>query len=236
MTTHRSAILIVFASLASAFAAPRTPAEDAPPAPSRVRQPGTSRTATTKPQGPTAIAGKPGVTFAGESVPASRVVFCCDASGSMVFKFDTLRHALRTSIAALLPNQSFDLVFFTADGFRRFGKSPVPATEENKRHADEFLKRTSAHGSADPIAGLRAAFAAAPDTVFLLTDGDFPDNAAVLREIRTLNAARRVTVHTIAYDAHGKDNGETYEALLQSVAKENGGRYRFITEQELAAE
>jgi uncharacterized protein with von Willebrand factor type A (vWA) domain len=204
-----------------------------PATPSPVRHSDSRRAPATQPQAATRIAGPPKVTFAGTTVAAARVVFCCDASGSMLLKFDTLRQALRTSIAAMTPDQSFDLLFFTDEGPRRFGRSLVPATDDNKRRADEFLNETSPHGSADPLEGLRAAFAAAPETIFLLTDGDFPDNAAVLREIRTLNAGRRVTVHTIAYDDHGKDNGETYEELLQQVASENRGLYRFVSEADL---
>jgi uncharacterized protein with von Willebrand factor type A (vWA) domain len=206
-----------------------------PPIRSPIQRPDSSRGPTTKPQVVTTLTGPPKVTFAGATVAAARVVFCCDASGSMVWKFDTLRRALSRSVAALTPGQSFDLVFFTEDGLRRFGGSLVPATDDNKKRAYEFLEQTLPHGSADPMPGLRAAFASAPETIFLLTDGDFPDNAAVLREIRTLNPGRRVTVHTIAYDAHGKDNGETYEELLQQVASENGGFYRFVSEGDLAA-
>jgi len=80
-----------------------------------------------------------------------------------------------------------------------------------------------------PIPGLRAAFAAEPQLIYLLTDGDFPNNTAVLEEIRKLNAARRVKINTIAF----MDHGEEYERTLKQIADENGGVFRFVGEGEL---
>ncbi|HZL37835.1 MAG TPA: hypothetical protein VFC78_21130 [Tepidisphaeraceae bacterium] len=63
----------------------------------------------------------------------------------------------------------------------------LPATPANKRRAMDFLEGSTAVGSTDPIPGLEAAFRQRPQVIYLLTDGDFPDNDAVLRRICQLN-------------------------------------------------
>jgi hypothetical protein len=160
---------------------------------------------------------------------ARKLVFLCDASGSMMPKFDALRAELRRAIDGLRANQEFDVIFFYGDGFMAMDQGLMFALPENKRRAYEFLDRVAAHSTSDPIPGLRAAFKTRPELIFMLTDGDFPNNAAVLDEIRKQNAGGHVKVNTIAF----MDRGEAYEKLLSDVAKETGGLFRFVSEEDL---
>jgi len=160
---------------------------------------------------------------------ANRVVFLCDSSGSMMNKFDTLRQELRKAVDRLKGGQAFDVIFFSADRYVALDEQLLLAFPETKRRAFDFLDRTAPHGSSDPIPGLRAAFATKPELIYVLTDGDFPNNAQVLAEIRNLNAGHKVKINTIAF----MDRGEEYEKLLKQVAEENGGAFKFIEEREL---
>ena len=65
--------------------------------------------------------------------------------------------------------------------------------------------------------------------IYILTDGDFPNNAQVLEELRKLNKDKRVKINTIAF----MDRGEAYEKLLKQIADENGGAFKFVSDQEL---
>jgi hypothetical protein len=159
-----------------------------------------------------------------------KIVFLCDSSGSMITKFDALRAEIRKAVDGLKPVQEFDVIFFAGDSYLALDKQLVFALPENKRKAYEFLDTVAPHSSSDPIPGLRAAFAAQPQLIFMLTDGDFPNNAAVLDEVRKLSARNKVMVNTIAF----VDRGETYEKLLSDVAKETGGTFRFVGEEELS--
>jgi uncharacterized protein with von Willebrand factor type A (vWA) domain len=171
----------------------------------------------------------PLVVFMGVRDQATRVAFLCDSSGSMMTKFDGLRQELRKAVDGLLPVQSMSIIFFSEDAYLTLDKRSVTASPGNKKKASDFLAKTSPHGSSDPIPGLRAAFAANPQTVYLLTDGDFPNNQQVLDEIRKLNKDKKVKVHTIAF----VDRGEEYEKLLKSIADENSGTYKFVGESDL---
>jgi hypothetical protein len=166
------------------------------------------------------------------SVPGARVnrvAFLCDSSGSMMNKFDTLRQELHKAVDLLKPIQSFDIIFFSADRFVALDSQLLLALPEAKRKAFDFLDKTAPHDSSDPIPGLRAAFATDPELIFMLTDGDFPNNAQVLEEIRRLNKGKRVKINTIAF----MDRGEEYEKLLKQIADENGGTFKFVAEQDL---
>jgi hypothetical protein len=134
-------------------------------------------------------------------------------------------------VDALKPIQEFDVIFFSADAFRALDRQLVLAVPENKRKAYDFLDKVAPHDSSDPISGLNAAFRTQPELIFMLTDGDFPNNDAVLAEVRKLNAAKAVKVNTIAF----MDRGESYEQLLSNIAKDTGGLFRFVSEEDLNA-
>jgi hypothetical protein len=175
--------------------------------------------------------GTPTVQFFpnGPKAAANKVVFLCDSSGSMVPKFDALRQELRRAVDRLSPRQQFDIVFFAEERHEALDNQLLYALPENKRRAYEFLDRVSPHGSSNPIPGLRAAFATSPELIFVLTDGDFPNNEELLAEVKRLNAAKRVKINTIAF----MDPGEAYEKLLNAIAAENQGTFKFVTKQDL---
>ncbi|HSI36295.1 MAG TPA: VWA domain-containing protein [Tepidisphaeraceae bacterium] len=160
---------------------------------------------------------------------ARRVVYLCDSSGSMMTNFDSLRDQLRRAVDALRPIQEFDVVFFAEDSYKALDRQLVRALPETKRNAHDFLDRVTPSGTSDPLPGLRAAFALQPQLVYLLTDGDFPDNAKTLAEIRKLNADKRVKINTIAFVGRGDE----YEKLLKQIADENGGIFKFVDEADM---
>jgi hypothetical protein len=155
---------------------------------------------------------------------AHRVVYLLDGSGSMMNKFDTLRKAVSSTIAALKPNQLFNVVVMHEDEGAPFSKQSLPATDANKKLFDAFIKKTQPHGSSDPIPALRFAFTQNPEAIYFLTDGDFPNNNQVIAEIARLNANHRTKIHTIAFGEHG----EEYEKMLRQIATQNGGAFRYI--------
>jgi hypothetical protein len=160
---------------------------------------------------------------------ARKVVFVPDASGSMIQKFDPMRVELRRSIAGLRPPQSFNVVFFQQADPASIGSSLLFANPDSKRKAFDFMDRVTPAGSTDPLPALRRAFAMNPDLIVLLTDGDFPDNQAVIDECRRLNAARTTRIFTIAF----LDRGEDYEKTLKQIAADSGGLFRYVSEEDL---
>jgi len=68
--------------------------------------------------------------------------------------------------------------------------------------------------------------------VYFLTDGEFNNVVGyeqVLAEVRRLNADKTVKVNTIAF----MSEDEKAEAALQTMARENGGRFVKVSDRDL---
>jgi hypothetical protein len=191
--------------------------------------------------GPLARFGTPGGGAIGPHGPvfghggnARKIAFVCDASGSMISKFASLKNQLTNAIEGLKAIQSFSVIFFQDNNALALDKdSLVIANQDNKRKAYSFLDNVTTSSTSDPMPGIRMAFKQAPELVYLLTDGDFPDNKLVLAEIRKLNSSHKVHINTIAF-VNEKDTETDFKDLLQTIAKENGGTYKLVNEQDLS--
>ena len=98
--------------------------------------------------GPLAMFGTPGGGGIGPKGPvfghggnAKKIAFVCDASGSMLNKFGTLRRELGNTVQGLRAIQSFSIVFFQEQTCVALdANSLVMATPENKLKAENFLE------------------------------------------------------------------------------------------------
>jgi hypothetical protein len=172
--------------------------------------------------------------FMGISGNARNVAYVCDASGSMIEKFPVLKLQLRKAIDVLRPTQSFNVIFFSDPERKQqaLGPALVPATPDIKRNAYKFLEGVSAYGITDPIPGLELAFKQKPQLIYLLTDGDFSDNAAVLKRIRDLNKDKQVKINTIVF-VNIVTVEKSIVELMQQIARENGGVFKVVSANDL---
>jgi hypothetical protein len=199
--------------------------------------------------GPLAMFGTPGGGAMGPKGPvfghggnARRIVFVCDASGSMINKFSSLKRELEKAVNNLRIPQSFDIVFFQDGKATVLSKdrlkmeSLVLATPDFKRGASAFLEDVTTTSTSDPMPGLTVAFARQPDLIYLLTDGDFPDNDAVLKKVKELNKpganGKKAKINTIAF-VNDKDTDVAFLKLLETIAADNGGTFIKVAENEL---
>ena len=192
--------------------------------------------------GPLARFGAPGGGAIGPRGPvfgdggkARRIVFVCDATGSMLNKMATLRFELENAVSSLKPSQSFNIVFYY-DGPKVQAADMgglLSATPDNKRNAFKFLDNVTATGQTDPIPAIQLAFRQKPDLIYLLSDGGLDDNLRtnkeVTDEIDRLNPGRKVTINTIMFDGYQ----EEAEAVMSKIANDTGGKYRYVKESDL---
>jgi hypothetical protein len=205
--------------------------EQARPRPAETQeQPGTVPPPRPQPAGRRGAPAAGRVLFMGVDINADSVIFVCDSSGSMTQKFAALRVGLRRAITLLRPPQTFNIVFFQENGIGQLDPQLLPCSPDNKRKAFDFMDRVAPRGATAPEAALQAAFAQRPQAIFLLTDGDFPDNQLVIDTIKRLDADNAVSVNTIALI----DRGEMYEKVLQQIATATGGVFRFVSQEDLA--
>lgn len=159
-----------------------------------------------------------------------RIIFLCDNSGSILNKYATLRRQLSKAVAGLQRAQSFNLIFMGEADCTKFSPEPVKATAEDKQAADTFLEdKVTPRGETNPILALETAFAQKPQMIFLLTDGDFPDNQAVMKRVTELNARHQIRINTVAFVSEA-DTDTDFVKLLQQIARENGGIYKHVNE------
>lgn len=163
------------------------------------------------------------------------VVYLVDSSGSMLDSFDEVRSEMFKSIKQLNPeSQKFHVIFFSATPRENQPRALVSPTPDNVDQCTEFLKTMMPAGQTDPISSIRRAFKVLPDNddgrtsvIFLLTDGEFPDNPAVIDLVKTLNKEKRVIVNTILYHHSSKEGIE----VLTKLAEDNGGKFEFVREE-----
>jgi len=172
----------------------------------------------------------------GNGGSAMTIAFVCDASGSMISKLSALKQEMVKEIQAMKPVQAFSIVFFQDQKCLAFENGAlVSATSENKRKAEKWLDDVQTTGDTNPIPGLEVAFKGKPALVYLLTDGDFPDNSAVLNKLTQLNTgAKKSRINTIAFvDDKDDDTSQGFIDLLKKIAEENGGKFNHVTEDDL---
>lgn len=162
-----------------------------------------------------------GVDFFGARAEGTHICFVCDISGSMDGpKLDALRAELKRSIGALPRGSHVQVVFFSqvghilTPGWKTTG---TPACDALLRGID----KTGSRGGTDPTQAIEYAFTQLdprPDTLFLLTDGQF--DADVAGQLARLNPPTDQTrVHTIGL------GGDVLGPALQAIAAANGGTY-----------
>jgi hypothetical protein len=156
----------------------------------------------------------------------------------MINKFALLRAELTKAISGLKPVQAFNIVFFfdgpKADSVDHLDALLV-ATPDNKRKAYKFMEDFSTTGQTDPLPGIRLAFKMQPQLIYFLSDGEFNNLVPyeqVMAEIDKLNKDRKTRINTIQFGKYDKQA----EEVLQKIASEHGGSYRFVSEEDLTAQ
>lgn len=172
---------------------------------------------------------------------ARSIVFVIDASGSL---FDTMPFVideLKRTIGQLSAAQTFTVVFFQ-DG--RVKEAPMT---RGMKYADQKTKNqviawissdeVTPVGRTDPTDAIKLALARKPDLVFLLSDniigsgrfGVDPDSLVQL--IQTFNQGAKINTIQFVYPDPVTEFGR--EPTLKRISDATGGRYKFVSENDL---
>jgi hypothetical protein len=183
--------------------------------------------------------------FFGLEATGNIFCFVVDCSGSMRGDpFVATKQELLKTISQLKPNQRFCVFFFNQKLFPmsledqpaataspatdEFRPAAVYATPENIARLQRWMETVPIGSGGPPNQALKLAIELEPDSIFLLTDGVTRSDVAgnLLKSNRQedeLDGPQiRCPIHTIGfYSREG-------EALLQRIATENGGQYRYV--------
>jgi len=158
---------------------------------------------------------------------ARKIVYVVDRSGSMTDSLGIVKLELKRSLFDLAAENEFHVIFFSSGPpVEMPARRLVAATDRNRGLAFEFIDGVIARGETDPSQALERAFAAKPDLIYLLTDGEF--DRAVIDLIKRLNVGGKVRVYTIGFLYDGG------REILTKIAADNGGEYKFVDEKDLA--
>ena len=198
--------------------------------------------------------GGPASRFFGARGNACHVVYVIDRSGSMAAMFDQVRMELLRSTSRLKPVQDFTVILLGNNKcIEGPGKKLVSADIDSKLAAVRFLKPITASGQTTVLPALKRAFVVLGQAdkskpgklIYLLSDGDFAGvtggstyvtekgrrlrgNDAVVQWLRDHNKEQAVRINTLLL--HSKSKAAV--KVFQTIAKENGGRYRHISPDE----
>jgi len=174
--------------------------------------------------------------FFGMGGEARKIVYVVDRSGSMTDSIDYVKFELKRSIGELSEEKEFHVIFYSSGPpVEMPTRQLVKATDRNKQLAFDFIDGVIPQGETDPSKALERAFEVKSELIYLLTDGEF--DKAMVGLLHRLNGDRRITVHTIgfwAWRSRGDAGPPSGEAVLKTMADQNGGNYKAIYQEDLA--
>jgi hypothetical protein len=160
---------------------------------------------------------------------ARKIVFVCDATGTMINKMSVLKRELTTAVGSLRNGtQSYKVIFFVGGGSvaTESKNGLIVGSTANKKQTFDWLTDVTPEGTTDPVPALQAAFKLQPDLIYFLSDGEFNNlrsYSAVLEEVDRLHQATgsRVKVNTILFETFEPDA----EKAMQTISDRTGGRF-----------
>ncbi|MFT3785088.1 MAG: VWA domain-containing protein [Tepidisphaeraceae bacterium] len=178
--------------------------------------------------------------FNGTPRGARRVVYVCDASGSMTGQRKALLvRELNRAVQSLKPPQMFGIVFFRDETPTVFQSTLAMATPASKTKADEFIThKYDARGQTKPVPALDAAAKLEPQLIYLLTDGAFDDPEAVIRRASEMVAQRKgeLSINTVLFVSGSEANSvetKTASDTLSKIANIGTGSFKLVREEDL---
>ncbi|MBT3279243.1 MAG: VWA domain-containing protein [Phycisphaerales bacterium] len=191
---------------------------------------------------PSPLPAKPKCSFLGVGTNDDNVLYLIDRSGSMLDTFDEVKLEMILSISQMSSTQKLHTILFKGDKPQEPKLKTIPAelTDENKLVIAKFLNNVVPIGRTDPIPAIMRAYEIASakettgktTTIYLLTDGLFPDNTTLVQTIKTLQAAlpagKTVKINTILY------SNKPAEAVkvMEEIATLTGGEYKFVPQED----
>jgi hypothetical protein len=173
-------------------------------------------------------------TLLGIEGKGSKFVYVFDHSGSMGVPdnkpLDRAKAELLTSIGALSEVQQFYIIFYNQDQkiFRidASGGRLIFGNDQNKKLAQQFVDSIKAEGGTKHADALALALKMHPDVIFLLTDGDPPDDLTKeeLARLERLNGSS--TVIDVIQISPPPATGEANH--LEVLAKRTGGQHVYV--------
>ena len=159
-----------------------------------------------------------------EDITPKEIVFVLDTSGSMEgFPIEKAKESMTLALEGLNAQDTFNLITFAGDTSVLFEK-PVPATAENLKKAQAFLKSREGAGGTEMMKAIKAALDPSDSQAHLrivcfMTDGYVGNEAEILAEIQ-----RHPNARVFSFGIGGSVN----RMLLDKMAEEGRGEVEYV--------
>jgi Mg-chelatase subunit ChlD len=183
--------------------------------------------------GSTAATSEGKATLLGVEGKGSKFVYVFDRSGSMGVPankpLNRAKAELLRSIDALTDLQQFYIIFYNHEQktFRidPTGSRIIFGSDVNKRLARQFVDGIQAGGGTRHAEALLLALRMHPDTIFMLTDGDPPDDLTAEELARVERADDAGTVINVIQISPQDEN---HPNMLVKLASHSGGKHVYV--------
>ncbi|HEX3997719.1 MAG TPA: VWA domain-containing protein [Pirellulales bacterium] len=191
------------------------------------------RTAAAAEPGSTAALSEGKATLLGVEGKGTKFVYVFDRSGSMGVPgnkpLNRAKAELLRSIDALSDLQQFYIIFYN-HAQKMFqidptGKRLIFASDANKRAAKQWVDGIEAGGGTKHADALLMALRMHPDAIFMLTDGDPPDDLTADELARVQRANTAATVINVIQIS---PPDTTHENMLIRLANHSGGQHVYV--------
>ncbi len=164
-----------------------------------------------------------GVSFFGTPGRGHRFAFVIDKSGSMEGEpFRAARAELVKCMKQLPRGSPFMIYFFDDEAEWLPSKNPPTAVPADFRWVEDWIWKRDTGGGTNPIPALSMALKFQPDTLWILSDGQFFNANGTIEQLKRANPRKQIRINTIGfYDRSG-------EKTLKAIADAHDGRYRFV--------
>jgi HEAT repeat protein len=177
------------------------------------------------------------VQYYGIEIFSKQLCFIIDCSSSMTQKvndpsgkkqttrIDLAKRELITTLRGLKEGTMVNVISFNST-FQPMAKNVTPLVKASRAKTIKYVQELKTATGTNIFDTLSAALKDKNvDTIFFLSDGEpstgrYTDPGTILREIRTMNLVRNVTINTIAIGVE--------QALMKQLAQESGGKYVFV--------
>jgi hypothetical protein len=177
----------------------------------------------------------PKSSFMGTNGNANKIIYLCDASGSMLSVFGALKQNLKESIQALQleAGQQFNVIFFSDDNcFPLFKDGMHIATNDAKKAAMDFVDSAVSTGGTQPLPAINFALGEKPELLYVLTDGfdQISNYDDVTNAFKKGNPDGKMHINCIFLQS---DEDPKLEEFLKAIADQGHGTFKKILKSDM---
>jgi hypothetical protein len=171
--------------------------------------------------------------FMGTGGNATKIIYLCDKSGSMLSVFGALKQQLKESVNSLdvASGQQFNVVFFSDEGADPLFKDGMQiATNDNKKLASDFVDNEVASGGTLPLPAIDFVLKEKPELLYVLTDGfdQIPSYDDVTAAFKKANPNMHINCIFLQSDEDPK-----LEEFLKAIATQGHGEFKKILKSDM---